>query len=84
MTLDTQGATAAIEEYFGSDVLVDEPTWAGVLIDQAPQTYQSAEDLQDALGLMHLRAEADVPPAPHPDKSQPDKSQPDEPVADGA
>ncbi len=54
MTLDTQGAAEAIEEYFGHEVLTDEPTWAGVLIDQAPETYESAEDLTTALDLMHL------------------------------
>jgi hypothetical protein len=59
MTLDTRQAAEAIEEYFGSDVLTDEPTWAGVLIDQAPEAYESAEDLTAALDLMHLRPGAD-------------------------
>ncbi|GHJ60675.1 hypothetical protein NOK12_31930 [Nocardioides sp. OK12] len=61
MTLDMQGATAAIEEYFGHEVLTDEPTWASVLIDQAPATYESAEDLTTALELMHLRHAQEQP-----------------------
>ena len=53
MSLDSDAAAQAISAYFGPRVLLDEPIWSSVLVDGA-SSFESAEDLRDALDLMGL------------------------------
>lgn len=57
MSLDNDTATQAIEAYFGSSVLTDEPTWTSVVLAEATKSFDSTDELVAALDLMNLRAE---------------------------
>ena len=59
MSLDSDAAAQAISAYFGPRVLLDEPIWSSVVLDEAA-SFESVEDLRDALDLMGLE---DVAPA---------------------
>lgn len=54
MSLDRDAVSQAIGAYFGPRVLLDEPLWCSVLVDQASGSFDSVEELREALDLMRL------------------------------
>lgn len=56
MALDRDAVSQAIGAYFGPRVLLDEPVWCSVLVDEAVGSFETVEDLREALDLMRLEA----------------------------